>query len=123
MTDPSGRRVLAGAIGCATLVLIAVALEVLGGTAANSPVPAWAEDVLPISWPQAARVLWWLAVAAAALSYRLSIHRLGIRQRPLVVALSVGPFLTFAAGIALGADWWEHWLNDKARALGYSSLS
>jgi hypothetical protein len=50
-------------------------------------------------------VLWWLVVAAAALGYRLSMHRLGIRQRPLVVALSVAPFVAFAAGIALSADW------------------
>ncbi|MDP9419159.1 MAG: hypothetical protein M3P53_03265 [Actinomycetota bacterium] len=105
MSHPSARRVLPGAIGCAALVLIAVTLEVLGGSAANSPVPAWAEDLLPISWPQAARVLWWLVVAAAALGYRLSMHRLGIRQRPLVVALSVAPFVAFAAGIALSADW------------------
>ena len=33
------------------------------------------------------------------------MHRLGHRQRPIVVAETVVPFLVFAAGIAIGADW------------------
>jgi hypothetical protein len=32
-------------------------------------------------------------------------HRLGLRQRPVVVAASVLPFLVFTGGIAAGADW------------------
>ncbi len=82
MSDRAATKAFLGAIGCAALVLLAVILEVVGGTAANSPVPAWAENAFPISWPQPVRVLWWLVVAAAALRYRLVIHRVGIRQRP-----------------------------------------
>lgn len=44
-------------------------------------------------------------VAAAAGGFRLGAHRLGFRQRPLVVALSLVPFLVFAFGIAIGAGW------------------
>lgn len=93
------------ALGSATLVAAAVVLEVVGGTAANSTVPAWATYVVPIAWPQALRVLWWLVVAAAALSFRLALHRLGFPQRRLVVAASVMPFVLFSAGIALGSEW------------------
>jgi hypothetical protein len=94
-----------GAIGCAEFALGAVAAEVIGGLYANSPVPAWTERVFPIGWPQPARVVWWLAVAAAALGYRLILHRIGIRQRAWVVVVSVVPFVVFAAGVAVGADW------------------
>jgi hypothetical protein len=80
VSHPSARSLLSGAIACARLVLLAVLLEVLGGAAANSSVPTGAEDVLPISWPQPIPVLWWFVVAAAALGYRLFMHRLAIRS-------------------------------------------
>lgn len=100
-------RVGAGlaALGCALFVLGAVALEVIGGLYANSPVPAWTEGVFPLSWPQPVRVVWWLAVGTAALGYRMILHRIGICQRPWVVVLSVAPFVVFAVGVAVGADW------------------
>lgn len=82
----------------------AVASEIFSSGFTNSPVPDWAE-LAPIAWPPAARVLWWLAVAGAAGLFRYGLHRLGMRQRPLVVAASVLPFVAFAGGIALGADW------------------
>lgn len=87
-------------------VALAIVLEVLGGSFANSPVPDWAR-VVPIAWPSGLRVVWWgaVAVAAAAGLFRLGLHRLGLRQRPVVVAASVLPFLVFAGGIAAGADW------------------
>lgn len=87
-------------------VALAIVLEVLGGSFANSPVPDWAR-VVPIAWPSGLRVVWWgaVAVAAAAGLIRLGLHRLGLRQRPVVVAASVLPFLVFAGGIAAGADW------------------
>lgn len=87
-----------------TFVVVAVVLEVLGGSFANSPVPEWAH-VVPITWPSGLRVVWWVAVAAAAGTFRLALHRLGMRQRPVVVAASVIPFLVFAGGIAAGAHW------------------
>lgn len=85
-------------------VLLAIVLELVGGSFANSPVPAWAH-VAPIAWPTGLRVLWWLAVAAAAGLFRLGLHRLGHRQRPVIVVASIAPFLVFASGIAAGADW------------------
>ncbi len=88
----------------ALFVIVAVVLEVIGGSYANSPLPAWAE-IVPIAWPQAARVAWWSGVAVAAGLFRLGLHRLGIRQRPVVVLASVLPFVAFAAGIASGAGW------------------
>lgn len=93
------------ALGCAALVAAALVLEVLGGMAANSTVPAWATYAVPLAWPQPLRVLWWLVVAGAALGFRVALHRLGFRQRRMVVTASVVPFVVFAAGIAVGADW------------------
>ena len=85
-------------------VALAIVLEVLGGLFANSPVPDWAR-VVPIAWPSGLREMGGWAVAAAAGLFRLGLHRLGLRQRPLVVAASVLSFLAFAGGIAAGADW------------------
>lgn len=93
------------AFGSFLFVVAAVVIEVVAGSSANSPAPAWADWAVPLAWPQPVRVLWWLAVAGAALAFRVELHRLGVRQRPLVVLLSVGPFVVFAAGIAVGADW------------------
>lgn len=87
------------------MVLSAVVLEMLAGSAANSPVPSWATWIVPLAWPQYVRVAWWMAVAVAALAFRLSLRRLGFRQRPWLVVVSVAPFVIFATGIALSADW------------------
>ncbi|MBW3574549.1 MAG: hypothetical protein KY450_06735 [Actinobacteria bacterium] len=93
------------AIGCAGFVMSAVVLEAVAGSAANSPVPSWAEGLFPISWPQPVRVAWWFAVAVAALGFRLALVRLGLGRNRLVTALTVLPFAVLAAGVALGADW------------------
>lgn len=85
-------------------VLIAVLLELVGGTFANSPVPDWAH-VVPLAWPTAVRLLWWIGVAGAAGLFRLGLHRLGRRQPPAVVIASVAPFAAFASGTAAGTDW------------------
>ncbi|MGH9176974.1 MAG: hypothetical protein ACRD0N_00265 [Acidimicrobiales bacterium] len=103
--DRTAARLGWAALGCATLVVSAIVLEVVGGTAANSPAPGRARYVVPLAWPAAWRVVWWLAVAAAALGLRVALHRLGFRQRRLIVTASVAPFVVFAAGIAAGADW------------------
>ena len=50
-------------------------------------------------------MVWWLVVAGAALGFRVALHRLGFRQRAATVAASVVPFVVFAAGVAVGADW------------------
>lgn len=100
---PSG--VVAGALACGLFVIGAVVLEALGGAAANSPAPAWAEGLVPITWSAPARVGWWLAVAAAAAGYRVLLGRVGIRPRRWVTVLTVVPFVAFAAGIAVGVDW------------------
>ncbi|MGH9137707.1 MAG: hypothetical protein ACRD0G_11755 [Acidimicrobiales bacterium] len=100
-----GAWVLAVGLGGLAFVLAAVALEVLSGQYANSAVPAWADDAVPLAWPAPLRVLWWLSVAAAAGGFRWSLHRIGLRPNPVVTVLTVGPFVVFAAGIAAGADW------------------
>jgi hypothetical protein len=79
-------------------------LELTGGANANSPVPTWAH-LVPIGWPQWVRVGWWLAVAAAAFAFRRGLRRVGMPARRLGDAVAVVPFVAFAAGIALGADW------------------
>jgi hypothetical protein len=95
---------IAAAVVSVGFVLGAVALEVLAGTAANSPVPEWAH-VVPATWPRPARVGWWLAVAGAVGLYRSALHRLGFRPNRLVTLATVAPFLVFALGIALGSEW------------------
>lgn len=51
-----------GALLAGAFVLAAVALEVVSGLNANSRVPAWADQAVPLAWPRPARVAWWLAV-------------------------------------------------------------
>lgn len=96
---------LVGAALAGAFVLLAVVLEVVGGMGANSPVPAWAQWVFPLAWPEPVRVVWWLGVAGVAAVFRLMLSRAGVRQRRSVVVLSVAPFVVFAAGIATGAEW------------------
>lgn len=99
------RNALVGAALSGGFVLVAVAFEVVGGLGANSPAPAWAERVVPLAWPQPARVGWWLAVAGAAAAFRVLLGRAGFPQRRAVTVISVVPFLLFAFGVATGADW------------------
>lgn len=84
---------------------VAVVLEVVGGAGANSPAPAWADRLVPLTWPTGARVAWWLAVALAAGGYRVLLGRAGLAPNAWVTVLTVAPFVVFAAGIAAGADW------------------
>lgn len=85
-------------------VFLAVVLEVVGGQYSNSPVDGVAATLHPLSWPQAGRVAWWLLVAAAAGAFRYGEWRAGIRRSPVIIGLSVIPFVIFAVGIALGAS-------------------
>jgi len=103
--DPLAAGAFIGAALAGGFVLLAVALEVVGGLGANSPVPAWADQVVPLAWPQPVRVVWWLGVAGAAAAFRLALSRAGFRQRRTVTLLSVGPFLLFAFGVATGSEW------------------
>lgn len=106
--DPSrrrGGRLVAGALICASFVVLAIVLEVVGGMAANSEVPGWAPRLVPIAWPRLVRAGWWLAVALAAGAYRILLARAGLPQSPLVTAASVAPFVVFAAAVAAGAEW------------------
>lgn len=103
--ESEARRAVLAAAGCAVFVFAAVAVEVLAGTAANSPAPRWADGLVPLAWPPVARVVWWLVVAAAALAYRLALARIGLRPNSVVTGLLVAPFVAFALGIAVGAEW------------------
>ncbi len=91
-------------LGGLVLTMSAVVLEVVSSGYANSTVPGWAHWV-PLAWPQPLRVVWWLLVAAAAGGFRWSLGRVGLRPSRVVTALTVGPFVVFAAGIGVGADW------------------
>jgi hypothetical protein len=99
-----GRWWLLALPGAALFVIAAVVLEVTGGANANSPVPSWAH-LVPLGWPQWVRVVWWLSVAGAAAVFRVGLRRFGMPARRLGDVVAVAPFLAFAAGIALGADW------------------
>ncbi len=96
--------VLVAGLGGLVFTMGAVLLEVVSSSYANSAVPGWAHWV-PLAWPQPLRVLWWLTVAAAAGGFRWSLGRVGLRPSRVVTALTVAPFVVFAAGIGAGADW------------------
>lgn len=100
----SDGRLLFLALTGLVITMGAVTLEVVSSSYANSSVPGWAEWV-PLAWPQALRVLWWLVVAASAGVFRWTLGRLGLHPNRLVTALTVAPFVAFAMGIAVGADW------------------
>jgi len=97
--------VAAGSVACAVFVLAAVAVEVVSGQAANSPGPAGVGRLVPLGWPAAARVAWWLLVAAAAAGHRVLLDRLDGRRRWMVPFLLAAPFMVFAGGIGAGASW------------------
>lgn len=103
--DPGDRPLLTLmlAVGCPLFVLVAIVAEVIAGQYSNSEVPDWAFFV-PLGWPQAVRVLWWVLVSAAAGGFRLGLARLGQTQRPLIVILTVAPFAFFALGVATGSS-------------------
>ncbi|MGH9010756.1 MAG: hypothetical protein ACRDYF_13045 [Acidimicrobiia bacterium] len=44
-------------------------------------------------------------MAGAAVIYHRSLRRAGMGRRPVMVMITVAPFVLFAAGIAVGADW------------------
>jgi hypothetical protein len=51
---------------------------------------------------------WWALAVMGSAGYvvlAVVLEVLGHRQRPIAVVASVVPFLVFAAGIAIGADW------------------
>ena len=99
----SGHR-LAAAMGCAALILLAVALELVSGQAANSPEDAWWGSFVPLGWPRPVRVGWWVLIAAAAAHRLLLDERSGWRRR-LLAAVAATPFAVFATGVALGTSW------------------
>lgn len=94
---------LALVVVCPLLVGGAVVAEVVAAQHANSDPVGWAAW-FPLTWPVEARVAFWSVVAAAAAGFRWGLHRLGMRQRPLVVVATVAPFALFALGVATGSS-------------------
>jgi hypothetical protein len=92
------------AVGCAAFVLFAVLLEIFSGQAANSDNRSWLYGLVPLTWPDPARVVWWLFVAAAAWGHRIYLVRAGLGSGRWLGALLAAPFSVFAAGIAVGAS-------------------
>ncbi len=93
------------ALAAAGFVLMAVVLELVASAWANSPAPVWAGRLMPLSWPTAARVVWWLAVAVATGVFHVGVARAGAKPRPVVAVVTMGMFVGFAVGIAFGAQW------------------
>lgn len=102
--EKAAGRVLLVGLASLGFVAVAVAAELAASLWANSEVPGWSEWA-PIAWPQAARATWWTLVALAAWTYRRSLARVGLSRRPVVTALTVTPFVVFAVGTAVGAEW------------------
>ena len=100
----SGRRA-AAAMGCAALVLLAVALELASGQAANSPEDARWGPFVPLRWPQPVRVGWWVLIAAAAATHRLLLDERSSWRRRFLAAVAATPFAVFATSVAFGTSW------------------
>lgn len=99
-------RVVIAAIGLALLVIGSVLLEMVAGAAAPGNFEtSWVDRLVPLTWPQPVRVLWWLVIAGAAGTHRYLLDRLAGRRRWWLPALYGAPFVAFAAGIAAGAQW------------------
>jgi len=96
---------LAVMLGLTAFVLLAIALEVSAGGAANSPEPGWVERVAPLGWPQPARVAWWTIVGVAAWRARTRLDRFYGREPSRYALLFAAPYAIFAVGIAFGASW------------------
>ena len=101
------------AFACAGFVLLAVVLEFLGGNGGTAAVVGlhqtsehtW-RDFVPSAWPEAPRVIWWLAVAGATAGYRLHADRMQHRApRAWLAVVSAAPFLVFAGGVATSMGW------------------
>lgn len=98
--------VVAAAISLALFVIGAVLLEMMAGAAAPANFEtSWVDRLVPLTWPQPARVLWWLVIAGAAATHRYLLDRLAGRYRWWLSMLYGAPFVAFAAGIAVGAQW------------------
>lgn len=99
-------RVVTAAIGLALFVIGAVILEMMAGAAAPANFEtSWVDRLVPLTWPQPGRVLWWLVIAGAAATHRYLLDRLAGRCRWWLPMLYGAPFVAFAAGIAAGAQW------------------
>lgn len=87
------------------IAFVAVALEVWGswGTGVDvTPPRSW---FVPSGWPVALRVTWWLAAAVGVYLANRGLARSTGRSRHVITALTVVPFVAFAVGIAVGAEW------------------
>ncbi|MGI9017629.1 MAG: hypothetical protein ACR2HR_11105 [Euzebya sp.] len=104
---PDDERPLPGWGWLAALFVLAAVLgeAIAGQYGAATPSPSWQYVVVPATWHPSARAAWWLLVAGAAGAFRLAERRAGIRRNPLIVLGSTVPFLAFAVGAGLSAEW------------------
>lgn len=84
---------------------LAVALELLGSLFGDAPSTAYPAWLVPIAWPTALRVSWWLLAAAGAAAAAYGLGRAAGRPRRLGPLVMASPFLLFAGGVAVGASW------------------
>lgn len=85
--------------------LVAIALEIWGnwGTGADPRPPmSW---LVPSGWPMAIRVAWWLLAAAGTVVANRGLAVATGRSRRVATAVTALPFIAFAVGIAVGAEW------------------
>jgi hypothetical protein len=99
------RALPAWALWGAGFTLLAVALEFLGSIVGDSPSTGYPGWLVPIAWPTAVRVLWWVAAAVGAVALNRGLARATGHPRRLATVVTALPFLGFALGIALGAEW------------------
>lgn len=91
---------------CMLFVMIAVVAEFIGGRGGPALSTHHGRSISPSTWPDAARVIWWLLVASAAGAYRALADWVERRRPRLWLAALTGlPFFAFAVGIATNSSW------------------
>lgn len=91
---------------CALVVLVAIVAEFIGGRGGPSVADGDGASISPATWPDAARTIEWLLVAAAAAGYRAIADWVAHRAiRYWLAAISALPFLIWAYGVATSQDW------------------
>lgn len=93
------------ALAGGAVTLLAVALEFAGNVWGISPTSSYPGWLTPIAWPTVVRVGWWLLAAVGTVAVNRGLARMTGQPRILRTVAVAVPFVAFAAGIAVGAEW------------------
>jgi len=104
-SDPTAAGLPGWALAGAAITVLAIVLEVAGNVFAGGVTSGYPGWLVTIAWPTPLRVLWWLAAAAGSIAWNVGIARANGRSRRLVTVITATPYVAFAVGVAVGAEW------------------